>query len=178
MESPTLAEEPPYASAQLARWRAVTDAPLLILAIGSLPLLLLETMRADLPRADRLFLDIVNVVVLVAFAVDYAVELRLAQGKRSFVGGEWTSLLIVAAQAVALIPSLTGLGVLRVLRVGRVWRGVGALMRAVAVGGVAARQGRRIVRRHAAGFALSVAALAELGAKPKPAAASSERRGG
>jgi voltage-gated potassium channel len=129
------------------------------LAIGSLPLLLLEVARDDLTGGDRRFLDIVNVVVLVAFAVDYVTELLLARPKRRYVRGEWTSLLIVAAQAVALIPALTGFGVLRVLRAGRAWRSIAVLARVVAVGGAAAAEGRVILRRHAAAFALGVAGL-------------------
>jgi hypothetical protein len=38
-----------YVTPRLAAWRRRTDAPLLILAIGSLPLLLLEVTRADGP---------------------------------------------------------------------------------------------------------------------------------
>jgi hypothetical protein len=66
---------------RLAAWRRRTDAPLMVLAIGTLPLLLLELERSDLTRADRLFLDITNVVVLVAFAADYVVELALASDR-------------------------------------------------------------------------------------------------
>lgn len=148
-----------YLTPGLARWRKATDAPFLILAVGSLPLLLLELVRSELPAGDRAFLDFVNIVVLVAFAVDYLVELRLARGKRQFVRAEWTSLLIVLAQALALVPALTGFGVLRVLRAGRAWRAIAVLARVVAIGGVAARDGRSILRRHAASFALGVAAM-------------------
>jgi len=148
-----------YLTPGLIRWRQLTDAPLLILAVGSLPLLLLEVARDDLISADRRFLDIVNVVVLVAFAIDYVVELSLARPRRLFVRGEWSSLLIVVAQAVALVPSLSGFGVLRILRAGRVWRSIAVLARVVAIGGVAASEGRAILRRHAAAFALGVAGM-------------------
>jgi voltage-gated potassium channel len=60
---------------------------------------------------------------------------------------------------VALVPALTGFGVLRVLRAGRVWRSIAALARVVAIGGAAAREGASILRRHAAGFALGAAGL-------------------
>lgn len=148
-----------YLTPGLLRWRRATDAPLLALAIGSLPLLLLEIARDDLPLGDRRFLDVMNVVVLVAFAVDYVVELRLARRRQRFIRAEWTSLLIVVAQAVALVPSLAGFGVLRVLRAGRAWRSIAVLGRLVAVGGAAAREGRVILRRHAAAFALSAAGM-------------------
>ena len=144
---------------RLARWRRFTDAPLLILAIGSLPLLLLEPTRHDLAEGDRLFLDVVNVVVLVAFALDYVIEFALARPRRNFVRGEWTSLLVVVAQALALVPSLTGFGVLRILRAGRAWRAISVIARVAAISGAAAKEGRGILRRHAAGFALGVAGL-------------------
>jgi hypothetical protein len=38
----------------LERWRAATDTPLLVLAIASLPILLLELARTELPYSDRL----------------------------------------------------------------------------------------------------------------------------
>ena len=73
------AQDVPYLTGALSRWRRVTDGPLLALAIGSLPLLLLELKRSELAYADRIALDVINLVVLVAFAIDYAVELTLAQ---------------------------------------------------------------------------------------------------
>jgi voltage-gated potassium channel len=77
-----------YETPGLLRWRRATDAPLLILAIGSLPSLLLELERSLLSPADRLFLDVTNIVVLVAFAVDYVVELSLARHRWGYVRRE------------------------------------------------------------------------------------------
>ncbi len=148
-----------YLTPSLEGWRRRTDAPLLALAIGSLPILVLEVARGELSHGDRVFLDIVNVVVLVAFATDYIVELFLARPRRSFVRHEWTSLLIVVAQAIALLPALAGVGALRALRGVRLVRATTVVVRTVAIGGAAARDGRRLIRRHAASFALGVAAL-------------------
>ena len=148
-----------YMTPRLAAWRRRTDAPLLILAIGSLPMLLLDLKRHDLAYHDRVFLDIVNIVVLVAFAVDYGVELAVAGNRRKYVRREWTSALIVVAQALALAPALTAVGALRILRAGRAWRAIAVLGRVFAIGGAAAREGRDILRRHAARFALGLAGL-------------------
>ncbi|MEJ7765665.1 MAG: potassium channel family protein [Acidimicrobiales bacterium] len=148
-----------YLTPGLERWRRHTDTPLLVLAVGSLPILLLELERNQLTRADRLFLDIVNIVVLVAFAVDYVVELRLARPTFSFVRSEWTSLLIVLAQGLALVPGLGGVGALRVLRAGRVWRFIAVIARLGAIGGAVAADGKQMLRRHAAGLALGTAGL-------------------
>ena len=129
------------------------------LAVGSLPVLLLEVERHSLPDADRVFIDGVNVVVLIAFLVDYIVELALAQNRSVYVRREWMSLLIVAAQAVALVPSLAAFGVLRALRAARLFRFVAIALRAIAIGGNAARSGRQLVREHTAGLALGIAGL-------------------
>lgn len=148
-----------YETPGLVRWRRATDGPLLVLAIGSLPFLLLELARDDLTWSDRVMLDVVNVVVLVGFAIDYFVELALASNRRAFVRHEWTSLMIVVAQALALLPALAAFGVLRVLRGARAFRAIAVVFRVIAIGGVTAREGREVIRRRAATFALSLAAL-------------------
>ena len=146
-----------YETAGLLAWRRATDIPLLILVVGSLPLLLLELERSSFTNSDRLFLDAVNVVMLVAFAVDYLVEIILARDRLAYARHEWTSLVIVVSQAIALFPTLAGFGVLRALRGTRVLRGLVTLVRLFAIGGTAARQGRSVLRRHAAAFALGLA---------------------
>jgi voltage-gated potassium channel len=151
--------DPSYATPGLVRWRRATDGALLVLAIGSLPFLLLEFARDELPRSDRVMLDVVNVIVLVGFALDYVVELALASNRRAFVRHEWTSLVIVVAQALALLPALAGLGVLRVLRGARAFRAIAVVFRVIAIGGATAREGREVIRRRAASFALTLAAL-------------------
>jgi len=132
---------------------------LLVLAVGSLPLLLVEFRRDQLTDADRLFLDAVNVLVLVAFALDYFVGLMLASHRRGYVRHEWLSLIVVIGQAVALLPGLAAFGVLRALRGARAFRLVAVLARAIAITGAARRDGRSILRRSAAQFALSIAGL-------------------
>jgi hypothetical protein len=100
----------------LARWRRWTDLPLTILAIGSIPLLLLELARKELPYVDRMFLDTVNVVVLVAFAVNDIVEIMCVRNRSQYVRHEWISPLLIASQALALVPALAPFGILRGLR--------------------------------------------------------------
>lgn len=148
-----------YLTPRLAAWRRRTDAPLIVLAVGSLPLLLLEMKRGDMPRGDRLFLDIANIVVLAAFALDYVAELALASDRGAYVRREWTSLLIVVSQALAVVPALAGFGVLRALRGARALRAIVSVARLLAIGGTSARQGRSILRRNAASFALGMAGL-------------------
>ena len=128
-----------FTTPRLEKWRAATDAPLLALAIGSLPLLLLEIKREELPHSDRIFLDAIGVVILVAFSTDYLVELALAKNRSGFVRTEWSSLIIVFAQLASLLPGLVGLGVFRLLRGAPLLRALAVLLRAAAIGGAAAR---------------------------------------
>src|SRR5215204_1927530 len=120
-------EEPPYLTPSLRRWRSLTDGFLLVLAVGTLPVLLVEIKREELPPSDRWFIDVVNVVVLIAFAADYLVELSLASDRRAYARHEWTSLLIVITQALAILPYLGPLGLLRGLRGVRGLRALAAL---------------------------------------------------
>jgi voltage-gated potassium channel len=148
-----------YMTPALARWRRATDAPLMALAVASLPVLLLEVGRARLPRWDRFFIDAVNVAVLVAFAVDYVVELAVARDRRTYFRKEVLSLLVVLAQVAALTPSLAAFGFLRSLRAARLFRFVAILARASALGGSASREGRALLRKRAASLALGTAGL-------------------
>src|SRR4029079_12563079 len=96
----------------LRRWRRWTDLPLTILAIGSIPLLFLELARGELTYVDRVFLDGVNLAVLVAFAVDYVVEIIVVRERSLYLRREWISPLLIASQALALVPTLAPFGVL------------------------------------------------------------------
>lgn len=146
-----------YVTESMRRWRKWTDGPLIVLAIGSLPILLLELERDGLPPADRAIVDLVNVAVLVAFAVDYAVEFALASDRRSYVRHEWVAALIVISSAVAVLPRLATLGAARALRGVPALRAVLAVARVFAIGGTAAKDGRRLLRRRAVRFAVAVA---------------------
>lgn len=148
---------PGYETPSLLRWRRWTDGPLLVLAVGSLPFLLIELNRTSLDHGDRIFLDAINVAVLTAFAIDYIVELACANNRRLFVTKEWTSLLIVIAQGLALLPSLAGFGILRAARGARLFRVTAVTARLLALGGAASREGREVLRRNAGRFALSLA---------------------
>lgn len=144
---------------RLARWERWTNGPLVVVAVGSLPLLVLELQRGALPYADRIFLDLVNVLVLVLFATDYVVRISLAVNRREHFRSDWASLLIVLTQTLALIPGLAGLGTLRALRGARAFRAVLVVGRAVAISGLAAGRGRQLLRDRAATFALTTAGL-------------------
>jgi voltage-gated potassium channel len=131
----------------------------MVVAIASLPVLLLEVERHRLPHGDRAFIDGANIVVLVAFAVDYVAELAVVSNRRLYMRSEFLSLLIVVSQALTLVPSLTAFGLLRSLRGARLLRLGAIAIRAAAIGGSASRDGRRMLREHAASIALGLAGL-------------------
>ncbi len=140
-------------------WRRWTDTPLLIIAIGSLPFLLLEIERERLTRSDQVLLDVINIVVLVCFALDYVVGFALTLNRGRYVRREWASLLIVVAQALVFVPSLAGFGVLRAFRGARLLRIIAVAVRVFAIGGTARAKGREQIRREAGNVAIGVAAL-------------------
>jgi voltage-gated potassium channel len=140
-------------SPRLATWRRRTDIPLLLLAIGSLPLLLLEVVATRLPDTDQKFLVAVNVVVFAAFAIDYLVELAVTFNKLKYVKSQWASLLIVVSQFLALLPALGFLGILRGARALRV---IGTIIRVVGIGAASREQGRKFFKEKAASVAFGL----------------------
>jgi len=142
---------------ELRTWRRATDAPLTIIAVGSLPLLLLQTVASRLTRSDKSFLLIVDVIVFVAFATDFTVEFTLSHNKRQYIRAEWLGLLIVLSQLAALLPALGVLGIFRAARGARV---VTTLLRIVGIGIASSRQqGIEILKRQAARLAFGLAGM-------------------
>ena len=141
-------------SPRLATWRGRTDIPLLILAVGSLPLLLLELVANLLPDNYQRFLLLVNVIVFFAFAVDYLVEFFISTDKPRYVKSQWASLLIVISQFLALLPAL---GFLEILRGSRALRVVGTVARVIGIGAASKERGRRFFKEKAASVAFGLA---------------------
>ena len=155
----TSASEPPnpvWMTPRLAAWQTRTEGFLLVVAIGTLPLLLLEVKLAELPSYERTLVSVMNWVVFALFGVDYVCRLTLAKRRGSFVRNQWILLLLVVSQGLALLPSLGMLGALRALRVLRV---TAPLLRLVAVGGLLSKEGKQLLRRRGATFALGIAAI-------------------
>lgn len=139
---------------RLATWRKRTDTPLLLLAVGSLPLLLLEVVSDRLTNTDQNFITAVNVLVFIAFAVDYLVELSVTKSRATYVRTQWASLIIVVSQFLALLPALGFLGILRGARALRI---VGTLSRVIGIGAASKEQGRKFFKEKAASVAFGMA---------------------
>lgn len=141
-------------TSKLVTWRKWTDIPLLVVAIGSLPLLLLEIISHRLTSGDKTFLLIVNLTVFLAYAVDYVVEFLVTPEKSRYVRSEWSSLLIVVAQLFAILPAMSFLGFLRGTRALRV---ISSLTRIVGISMASRSQGREILKKRAISFAFGLA---------------------
>lgn len=143
-------------SPKLQSWQNKTDGLLVVIAVGSLPLLLLETISDRLPDGDRNFIVIVNLVVFIAFAIDYLVKLVLSDSKPTYIRTQWLSLLIVISQLLALLPALGVLGVLRGVRAVRV---LGVIARVIGIGAATKSSGKEFFKKRAASVAFGVAGL-------------------
>ena len=132
---------------------------MLAVGVGSVPILALELIRDDLTHGDRVFLWVVNITVAVVFTIDYLVELYLSSNKKAFVREEKIGLAIVLSTLIALVPSVSLLGSARLVRLAPALRGLSMALRLAASGGLAAREGRRLIRKNTLRVALSVTGL-------------------
>lgn len=143
-------------SPKLQSWQNKTDGLLVVIAVGSLPLLLLETISDRLPDGDRNFIFIINLVVFFAFAIDYFVKLFLTESKPTYIRTQWLSLFIVISQLLALLPALGVFGVLRGVRAIRV---LGVIARIFGIGAATKSSGKEFFKKRAASVAFGVAGL-------------------
>lgn len=141
-------------SPRLATWRRRTDTPLLLLAVGSLPLLLLEIVSDRLTKTDQNFVTAINVLIFIAFAIDYLVELSVTKNRATYVRTQWASLLIVVSQFLALLPALGFLGILRGMRALRI---VSLVVRILGISSATKEQGRKFFHEKAASVAFGLA---------------------
>jgi len=139
---------------RIATWRKWTDLPLLVMAVGSIPLLLLELVSDRLTDSDRNFLFGVNIALLIAFTIDYGVKFFLSKQRVQYVKSEWLSLLIIIALLLALLPALGFLGVLRGTRA---MRGISTLLRVVGIVATSRTKGRELLKTRAASMAFGFA---------------------
>jgi voltage-gated potassium channel len=103
-----------------------------------------------------MLITVVNILVFTAFLVDYLVELALTRERKNYVLHEWTSLLIVVSQGLALLPTL---GVLGALRIFRALKPLIYFIRIVSIGAAEAHELRQTLRTKAMSTALGVAGL-------------------
>ena len=143
-------------SPKLQSWQNKTDGLLVVIAVGSLPLLLLETISDRLPDSDRNFIFIVNLVVFIAFAIDYIVKLVLSDSKPTYIRTQWLSFFIVISQLLALLPALGVLGVLRGVRAIRV---LSITARVIGIGAATKSSGQEFFKKRAASVAFGIAGL-------------------
>jgi voltage-gated potassium channel len=140
---------------KVERWRRKTDTPLTILAIGSLPVLFLHFVSDRLSSLDKKFILIIDLMVLLAFVVDYLVELAFSTNKSRYIKTEWLNAMVTLAQVIALLPSF---GIAAILRAARGFRVVLTVARVLGIGASATRNdGRRILKEKATTLAFGLA---------------------
>lgn len=96
------------------RWERRTDAPLLWLALAFLAVLLLPLL-VRLGPWQRTALNVVSVLIWVAFAFDYLVRLYLSEGRWRFVRSHPMDLLVIV---LPMLRPLRAARLLRLLRAG------------------------------------------------------------
>jgi voltage-gated potassium channel len=107
-----------------------------------------------LTKTDQNFITAINVLIFVAFAIDYLVELSVTKKTLTYVRTQWASLLIVISLFLALLPALGFLGILRGARALRI---VGTISRVIGIGAASKEQGRKFFKEKAASVAFGLA---------------------
>jgi voltage-gated potassium channel len=97
-------------------WVALTDTPLLVLAIAFVAVLALPY-AVDLSGAESVAVAFANLLIWAVFAVDYLARLYLASDRRRYVRRNLLDLVIVA---VPFLRPFRALRLLRLLRLGAV----------------------------------------------------------
>ena len=106
-----------HATGVIARWEQAADVPLLVLALASIPLVVLEDLAHGVVFLAAV---IANWVIWVLFAVDLAVRVWFARGhRRRYLASHWYDLGIVV---LSVLPYFRPLRILRSARALRVLR--------------------------------------------------------
>ncbi len=140
---------PSYVGPALAKWQARSSPFIVLLAVFSVPIILLEFVAGDLPQSNLIFIIAANLVILSGFAVDYFVGLAKSADRMAYIRGEWLMGLLVVVSVNTLIPGLTAIGSLRLARLARLFPAFAGVVRLFAAGTTGARRARAMVRQRA-----------------------------
>ena len=109
--------EPPLGSDS---WESVTDLPLLVLAVATIPLLIVEAATSGTVATAAVW---ANWTIWGSFAVDLTVRTWLARGGRGrYLVAHWYDVVIVAVTVVPYLMPIRALRSVRVLRLLRASR--------------------------------------------------------
>jgi voltage-gated potassium channel len=106
-----------------ARFEAVTDLPLTVLAVLWLPVLILPV-TVDLSAATRAVLDDIDYLIWGVFVFEYVAKIYLAPSRRNFAMTHKLDLLVIAVPMLRPIRGLRVVRLLRLLRVGAIFADV------------------------------------------------------
>ena len=100
----------------LARWEQAADWPMLVLALGSIPLLVFESFYPSL-------FTVLNWLISEVFAVELGVRLVIhGPGRRRYAVSKWYDFAIVALTLIPVLMPLRALRSVRVLKVLKILR--------------------------------------------------------
>jgi voltage-gated potassium channel len=136
----------------LDRFERQTAWPMMALALAIIPLLVVPLL-VDLPSGAETTFFALDLLIWIAFVLEYGIRLYLAPNKRHFVSHNIIDLLFV------LIPFLRPLRVLRSARafsVLRAARGTVILLRAI-------KAVQEVLKRHKLGYTLLIALVVVVG---------------
>lgn len=136
----------------LERFERQTAIPMLILAVASLPLIVLPLILDLSPTTDST-LFAVDWFIWAAFAIEYLIRLYLAPVKRSFMRANIVDLLVVVLPFLRPLRVARSARFLRVLRLGRATIVVARFVDAL----------RDVLDRHRFNYTLLVACIVTLG---------------
>ncbi len=101
-------------TSRVEQWERRTEVPLLLLATAFLVAYVWPVLDPEMDPTARTYLDAVSWTVWGAFAIDFAIRIRLADRRRSYILRHWYDVLLV------VIPLLRPIRLLRLLAFVRV----------------------------------------------------------
>ena len=136
----------------LERFQRQTVIPMLVLALATLPLIVVPLLL-DLPPLADSAVYALDWFIWVAFALEYGIRLYLASAKGSFMKGNVIDLVVIVLPFLRPLRVVRSAKVLRVLRLGRATAYVARFVDAL----------RDVVSRHRFNYSLLVALIATIG---------------
>jgi voltage-gated potassium channel len=127
------------------RFSRAVDGPMMLLALGMIPLIVVPVVVELSPDLDRALLA-VDYLIWAAFAIEYLIKLYLAPQRRRFVKANLPDLIIV------VVPMLRPLRILRSARLLRLLR----LTRLVAFAVEGMQEAREVLRRRGLSWVLLI----------------------
>lgn len=110
-----------------------TSLLMILVALAVLPLLAIDLMwskTVDESEGLRLFLEVSNGVIWLAFTMEFMIHFSIAEKRLIYIKDHWLDLAIIALPVLDFMPLLHTVRILRLQQLGRAYRLRGMAMRA------------------------------------------------